>query len=418
MKEDKKDRAPMAGTDTLEPHDFISKKQDLLTALPLFSGIPFHLLEPFFLKCEYRRLKTGDQLLSPGQANYYLYLLLSGQLTISFDTFESDKGIFVQPGGFVGEVSISDGLAPSAYVAATEESLILCIHETVLWSDFFQIPGAARNLLRQISGRIRERDAAIQKSVEQALRLEYLETELRIAQRLQASMLPLPPLFPKHPQVDVDALIKPAKEISGDFYDAFPLDSGRICIAIGDVAGKGVPSALFMVRSLTVLRTEMLKNKDLLQTIHAMNVALSRDNPTCMFLTLMICVVDVKNGRLQYVNGGHSRPVFGNFSDGFQLLKQPKGILIGIKAEAVYEIAARNLKAGDMLILYTDGVTEAMSPAQEEFTQRRLLHYVNQQPEQSADSMITGILNSVQDFASTAEQSDDLALLALVYHGR
>lgn len=417
MKKHQEDSAHTAFADSLDSITFVSAHQELLTTLPICAGIPFHLLEPFLLQCEYKRLNLGELLLSPGQANHYIFLLLSGQLAIHIDTLASNQGFFIQPGEMVGEVSIIDGLAPTAYVSALEDSLIMAIHETVLWSDFFQIPGAARNLMRQIAGRMRARNAAIQKSVEQTLRLEHLEKELQIAQDLQAGMLPCRPLFIKHPQVDVDALMKPAKEVGGDFFDAFPLDSEKICIAIGDVADKGIPAALFMVRSITVLRTEMLKTRDLLQTIHAINKILSEDNEYCMFVTLMIGVMDLGSGLLQYVNGGHNRPLFGNFNDGFHFLEQPGGILVGINPQAVYQIAERTLIPGDMLILYTDGVTEAMNPAQEEFTEHNLLEFVNGQNEQSAGDMIAGIQHAVQDFASTAEQSDDLTLLALCYRG-
>lgn len=403
--------------DALDPVTFVSDHQHLLTSLPLFADIPFRILEPFLRKCEYRNLNRHELLLAPGQVNQYLFLLLEGQLAIHIDRLESEKGFLVQPGEFVGEVSIIDGLAPSAYVVAHEDSLILCIHEAHLWSDFFQIPGTARNMLRQIAERLRARNAVVQRSLEQNLRLEHLEKELLIAQQLQAGMLPYQPFFPQHPQVEVDALMKPAKEVGGDFYDAFSLDSEKICVAIGDVAGKGVPAALFMMRSITLLRSEMLKTKDLAQTIHAINTNLSQDNPMSMFVTMMICVLDLSNGLMQYVNGGHNSPLLGNSNDGFKRLAQPKGILVGINPNAIYHVATQNLNPGDALILYTDGVTEAMNPAQEEFTERRLLEFVNDNRKQSASSFITGIHNAILDFATTAEQSDDLTLLALHYRG-
>ena len=417
MENDSEADEPITSVDSIDPARFVPDNQSLLISLPLCTDIPFHLLEPFFLKCEYKRLQYQEVLLSPGQANFYLYVLLSGQLTVHIDSLESEKGFQVLPGEFVGEVSIIDNLAPTAYVAASEDSLLLCIHETVLWSDFFKIPGAARNMLRQIAGRMRARNIAIQKSLEQTLRLEHLEKELCIAQEIQASMLPQQPFFPNHPQVEVDAMMKSAKEVGGDLFDAFPLDADRICVAIGDVAGKGVPAALFMVRSITVLRTEMMKTRDLLQTISAMNATLSQDNPQCMFVTLMICVLDMSKGQLQYVNGGHNKPLFGNPRNGFHYLEQPAGILVGINPQAVYQVATRYFNPGDMLILYTDGVTEANNPAQEEFTEPRLLAFINQQEEQAASSIVTKIRDAVHDFAAGAEQSDDLTLLVLRYLG-
>ncbi len=401
--------------DIKDPVEFVAANRGSLTALPICAGISFQLLAPFLRKCEFRWLTAGELLLSPGQANHYLFVLLSGRLMIHIHALESEKGFLVQPGEMIGEVSIIDGLAPTAYVTASERSLIMGIHETVLWTDFIRIPGAARNLLRQIAGRMRARNAAMQKSLEDALRLEHLEKELRIAQELQASMLPGRPFFPNDPQIEADAIMMPAKEIGGDFFDAFPLGDGKICIAIGDVSGKGVPAALFMVRTLTVLRTEMLKAKDALLTIRAMNEALSRDNPMCMFVTLMICVIDLNTGRMRYVNGGHNPPLFGNFSDGFEFAEQPKGILVGINPQADYQMAARNLRDGDTLILYTDGVTEAMNPGQEEFSEKRLLECAGRCKEQTVSGLIAGIQNEVLGFASSAEQSDDLTLLAFRY---
>jgi sigma-B regulation protein RsbU (phosphoserine phosphatase) len=417
MENDSEADEPIKSVDSLDPARFVPDNQSLLISLPLCADIPFHLLEPFFLKCEYKRLQYREVLLSPGQANFYLYVLLSGQLTIHIESLESENGFRVLPGEFVGEVSIIDNLAPTAYVAASEDSLLLCIHETVLWSNFFQIPGAARNMLRQIAGRMRARNIAIQKSLEQTLRLEHLEKELCIAQEIQASMLPQQPFFPNHPQVEVDAMMKSAKKVGGDLFDAFPLNAERICVAIGDVAGKGVPAALFMVRTITLLRTEMMKTRDLLQTISAMNATLSQDNPQCMFVTLMICVLDISNGQLQYVNGGHNRPLFGNPGNGFQYLEQPSGILVGINPHAAYQVATRYLNRGDILILYTDGITEANNPAQEEFTDLRLLAFINQQEEQVASSIVAKIRDAVHNFAAGAEQSDDLTLLVLRYLG-
>ena len=158
---------PLTPADSLDSARFVPANQAILASLPLFKDIPFHLLEPFFLKCEYRRLQCRELLLSPEHANSYLYVLLSGQLTIHIDYLESESGFHVQPGEIIGEVSVIDGRVPMAYVVASQDSLLLCIHEAVLWSDFFQIPGAARNMLRQVAGRMRDRNIPILKALEQ-----------------------------------------------------------------------------------------------------------------------------------------------------------------------------------------------------------------------------------------------------------
>jgi sigma-B regulation protein RsbU (phosphoserine phosphatase) len=125
----------------------------------------------------------------------------------------------------------------------------------------------------------------------------------------------------------------------------------------------------------------------------------------------------MSNGQLQYVNGGHNRPIFGNTGNGFDYLEQPAGILVGINPLAAYQVATRYLNPEDMLILYTDGVTESNNTAQEEFTDLRLLAFINQQEEQLTSSIVIKIRDAVNNFAAGAEQSDDLTLLVLRYLG-
>lgn len=401
----------------LKAHAFVADHRALLMGQPLFAGIDFRQLQPFLEKCEFRHLQEREVLISPGCPNEYLFVLLSGQLYVHIESLESDKGFTVDEGEFVGEVSIIDNLAPTAYVAASRDSLLLCIHESVLWSAFFQIPGAGRNLLRLMAARLRARNAAIMKSLEQSMRLEQLEKELLIAQDIQSSMLPQRPFLSGYPQIDVDASMKPAKEIGGDFFDVFPLDDERVCLVIGDVAGKGIPAALFMARTISLLRTEMMKTRDLRQTISHVNAMLSLDNPMCMFVTLMICVLEIHSGQMHYVNGGHNRPVFGRPGDGFHYLAQPKGILVGINPQAAYQEAMQPFKPGDMLILYTDGITEAHNPAQEEYSDQRLLAFLNRQENQASSRWVENLRQDVNDFAAGAEQSDDLTLIVLNFQG-
>ena len=246
---------------------------------PFCFGLPPKDLEPLLSKGEKRAIVVGEVLLSPGEENHYLYFLVDGLLKVHIESVENEKGFLIEPGECVGEISIIDGKPPTAFVVAKKPSVVLCIHEELLWSEFFQIPGAARNFLRQMAERMRVRNLAIQHGLEQHLRMQHLEKELEIAHDIQASMLPQQnPLFPNYPQVDVSVHLQPAKEVGGDFYDAFPLDERRICIAIGDVSGKGVPAALFMVKTITLLRIEVLKHPDLVEAITNLNLALSIAN--------------------------------------------------------------------------------------------------------------------------------------------
>lgn len=413
------DPATLAGPGTpLAPEAFIASHRAQLAALPLFADLPFALLEPLLRRCEYRELAPGAVLLSPGEDNRHLYLLLSGQLIVHLESLASDKGFRIDAGEFAGEVSIIDGMSPTAWVSAARDSLVIAIPEALLWTDLLRVPGAARNLLRQIATRLRSRNAAMQKSLEENLRLEHLQKELRVARDLQAGMLPRSPLFPGMAAIDVQGLMTPAKEVGGDFFDAFALDAERVCLAVGDVAGKGIPAALFMVRAMTLLRTEMLNGRDVLGAIQTLNLALSQDNPLCMFVTLMIGVIDLRNGRLHYVNGGHNRPLFGSPTAGFRYLDQPGGVLVGVAPGAVYEVAVRDLRPGEMLILYTDGITEAENGEAEQFGEARLLAEVDRNRDSSTEILVERVCAAVEGFVAGAEPSDDLTMLAIRYLGK
>ena len=402
----------------LSPGAFIANHRERLAALPLFADIPFTLLEPLLLRCEYHQLPTGAVLLSPGMANRHLYLLLSGELIVHLESLASDKGFRIDAGEFAGEVSIIDGMSPTAQVSAGQDCLVIAIPETLLWEELLRVPGTARNLLRQIATRLRARNTAMQKSLEENLRLEHLQKELRVARDLQAGMLPRLPLFADAAAIDAYGRMTPAKEVGGDFFDAFPLDAERLCMAIGDVAGKGIPAALFMARTMTQLRTEMLSRQDVGHAIRVLNESLSQDNPLCMFVTLMIGVIDLRNGRLHYVNGGHNRPLFGSPTAGFRYLDQPGGVLVGVAPGAVYEVAVRDLRPGEMLILYTDGITEAENGEAEQFGEARLLAEVDRNRDSSTEILVERVCAAVEGFVAGAEPSDDLTMLAIRYLGK
>jgi sigma-B regulation protein RsbU (phosphoserine phosphatase) len=136
-----------------------------------------------------------------------------------------------------------------------------------------------------------------------------------------------------------------------------------------------------------------------------------------MFVTLMICILDVATGELLYVNGGHNRPLLGNAAKGYEYVAQPPGILVGVEPRAEFQVARRILGSGDTLILFTDGVTEANNPLYEEFSEARLLDWANRRAAGTANDLVAGIRLAVQDFAAGAEQSDDLTVLVLRYLG-
>lgn len=400
-------------------HKVTQRFYKVFRKLPFFKDFPDNTLKISLSKCSLISLETNAVLLAVGQENHKLYLLLKGQLKVHLESINSNEGFLIEAGEYVGEISIIDGKAVTAFVVTTKPSQLLVIPEEVLWLNFFQIPEVTRNFMRQMAKRFRKRNAVMQSQFEQELRFNNLKKELAIARDIQSSMLPCnTPLFPHHLQVDVVASMRPAKEVGGDFYDAFPLDNKRICITIGDVSGKGVPAALFMVRVMTLLRSEIMHRESLNIAVEKVNRSLCEDNDTCMFVTLIIIVLNVLNGEYTMINGGHIRPLFKASKTPYQYKNLPRGILLGAKADTGYETQVGIMTEGDVLLLFTDGVTEAMNPTGDFYGEERLQALLNKKHHTNPERLVKEVTKEIEKFAANAPQFDDITLLALHYKGK
>jgi sigma-B regulation protein RsbU (phosphoserine phosphatase) len=388
---------------------------DRMAAQEIFFDIPTGTLEALLDYCELRELAPGDLLLSPGETNDTLYLLLEGRLNVNLERSTGDGDFVIEPGECVGEISIIDGRPATAFVTAAQPSALIAVSEGNFWSKFITNPQIARNFMRLFAERFRARNQMMQRALEERLRYEHLEKELGIAQEIQAGMLPQN--LDLRPELDIVAEMVPARHVGGDFYDVFAIGDDEYCIAIGDVSGKGVPASLFMVRAMTLLRTEMLRPQTLEWAVQRLNAALCKDNERCMFVTLMVTVLNRRTGELRYVCAGHNPMVLGRKGAQFEFLPAPAGILAGVDEQATYASAGVRLVPGDVLILYTDGVTEAMNSRHELFTEERLLDCLRGDPEATAAEVGARVDNAVAEFVDGAAPSDDLTMVVLRYLG-
>ena len=240
-----------------------------------------------------------------------------------------------------------------------------------------------------------------------------LESELRVAQEIQRGMVPkdFRSLGSGLP-IDVHAILEPAKEVGGDLYDVFPLGDGRICIVLGDVSGKGIPAALFMAITATLLRSTARHVARPEEILSHVNQELARDNPSSMFVTLFCAVLDTRTGLLSCASGGHTAPVLVRPGQPPQLLADRPGTIIGIQRDLIFEPRQVQLQTGDTLLLYTDGVTEAFDPDHDLFGEERLLLALREAAP-NAKVMVDRVLAAVRTFARGEPQSDDIALLAI-----
>lgn len=248
---------------------------------------------------------------------------------------------------------------------------------------------------------------------------ERIESELQVATEIQASLLPrLFPPFPDRPEFEIYAVMDPAKEVGGDFYDFFFIDDKNLCVLIADVADKGVPAALYMMVAKTLLKTEAQRGLEPDEILSRVNNVLADGNENCMFVTVFCALLNTETGELRFANAGHNPPLFSGGERGVHYLKVKAGLVLGPMPGSEYHTERITLQEGEMLFLYTDGVTEAKNPASEMFGEDRLLETVTSGRTGNVQEIIQAVRARVGKFADGAPQSDDITMLAVQFSGR
>ena len=246
-----------------------------------------------------------------------------------------------------------------------------------------------------------------------------MESELSAARAIQQSALPntFPP-YPDIPQFDLYAIMDAAREVGGDFYDFFLVDgdapdSSKLAFLIADVSGKGIPAALFMMEAKAQIRRELQGGSELGQAVGSVNDELSDGNEACMFVTMWVGVLDYETGHVDYVNAGHNPPLLWQEEGSWHWLRNKSGLPLGLIEGCSYGTDSFDCAVGDKLLLYTDGVTEAMSKDNELFGEGRLETVANASAGEHPEALVTTVRSEVARFAQDAEQSDDITILVL-----
>jgi sigma-B regulation protein RsbU (phosphoserine phosphatase) len=271
-----------------------------------------------------------------------------------------------------------------------------------------------RNHLEELVEK-RTREIAERQRVEYQLRAakEKIESELNIAAQIQRSILPSTfPAFPEHREFDLYAMMTPAREVGGDFYDFFFVDDDHLAVIIADVSDKGVPAALFMMISRTIFRSIAKQRKSPSQVLAESNDLLCEGNDTGMFVTAYLAFYHLPTGRLTYSNGGHNPALLFGSSDVCRELTCKHGTALGVRRGQSYKENVDKLETGEILVLYTDGVTEACSPDNELFGLDRFTRLVGDCHTLSLSQMFSHIDKDLKAFQQ-GNQFDDITMLAL-----
>ena len=243
-----------------------------------------------------------------------------------------------------------------------------------------------------------------------------MEEELSVAHSLQHAILPK--TLPPDTAYSGDAVMTPAREMAGDFYDYFALPDGRLGLVIADVSGKGVAAAFFMAITRTVMRATAQEIRDAGACMRVVNDRISAENPHDLFVTLFYGILDPATGTLTYANAGHNAPFLIRNDDAIETVPMTGGVAVGVLPDLDYDEKAVTLGVGDTLFLYTDGISEAMNTLGETFDERRIEDALSIGPGAPVDTVIGNVTLAVGEFVGDAEQSDDITCLVLRYNGK
>jgi serine phosphatase RsbU (regulator of sigma subunit) len=426
----------------------------LLQSNPLFAEIDLAALKRLLDDGRMLALRPGEPLMRQGEASNAAYIVIDGSASIRIETSYGNVDLsVVSAPALVGEIGVFTGVPRTATVTAATPLRVLRVDGRDLQEFGRQNPRFLAAVMMQVGRRFQTFNQAVGFYSNALDALRQQEFDLRLLDDLRA---PLPELFDfaqsfrrlaeelveRRTQreemanavaiqrtmlppaaallncgdaFDLFAHTLPARDVGGDFYDYFLLDDRRIAITIGDVSGKGVPAALFMAATQTALRVALRQQQALDTAIAAANNLLVANNDEAMFATLFCATIDIRSGVGCVCNCGHPAPFVLHRGGGRDRIA-PSSLPLGAQQDALYKAEPMTLQAGDMLFLWTDGLSDALNHAGEPYGEQRLEQLLSRPSTDSANGAVLAAFDAVTEFAAGAPQFDDLTALAFVYH--
>jgi serine phosphatase RsbU (regulator of sigma subunit) len=402
--------------------------------------------------CRFATYPAGEVIMREGDPGSFACLIVEGEVEV-FKDLSIGRVCVARIGAdqIIGELGVFSDQPRSATIVARGELTVARIEQSSLIALCAEYPPLAVGIIRDLGGRLARMNRALGflTSAAEALRRDQYDPallaeltgqpgelatfaqafadmagelrakqnrrqEMHAAAEIQLSILP--PRFRRDgvaARIDLHAEMHPAREIGGDFYDHYMLDATRLAFTVGDVSGKGIPAALFMAVSRTVMRS-VGGAADMASAMEAANRLLATQNAACMFVTLFHGVLDLATGALRYCNAGHNPPYLLR-ADGRREKLGATGVPFGFDPEMTYHTEETALRAGDLLFLFSDGITEAFDCDGREFGTGRLEAALEAGRGKGAGEVVAAVLAATRDFAAGAEQSDDITTLALLY---
>jgi sigma-B regulation protein RsbU (phosphoserine phosphatase) len=403
-----------------------------LRRVPLFADLPIEEIEHLATTFHPSVYDANTLLFREGDLGDHFYVVLAGTIAIikAMGTPEERLVGLRGPGEFVGEMSLlnQDGLR-TASVLVHEDARVIELTRADFDMLLHRYPAMAYSMLQVLSTRLRaSNDAAIQDMHEKNRRLEQayaelqaaqarlieqeaLARELKLAREIQESMLPQH--LPRLPGFELSARMLAARMIGGDFYDVLPLGADRLGLVVGDVSGKGVPAALFMALTCSLLRAEASRTESPEETLRAVNRHLLTYFTHSMFVTVLFGILDRATRRFDFARAGHDLPLILDSRGAQQSFILGRGHPLGLFPNPALDVQTAVLPPGGLMLLYSDGATEAMNQEYELFGVERIVETVRQRLDASAQHLCAHVLATLAAYCGDAPQSDDITLLVL-----
>ena len=406
--------------------------EEALRQVPLFSSLPESELHELAAGLLPQDLKQGSLMFQEGVKGNDCYIIVEGQVEIIKSLGTPDERLLGvrEAGEAIGEMSLfSKDHQRTASVRAKTPLKLLVMKRDHLENLLRGHPDLAFDLVATLSRRLdesenhtiadlREKNRQLQQAFDelkaaqaQIVEKERLERELEVARDIQISILPRE--LPEDPSWEFGVHFSSMEAVGGDFYDVIELGDGKLGVAMGDVSGHGVPAALFMSLTATLLRAEAKRSGSPGDVLRAVNSQLLETSDSGMFVTVLYGILDSSANSFEYARAGHSTPLLAVPGEPPVQLEDGLGQLLGVFEDMVLDEVTIPLVSDSVMVIYTDGVTEAANERKEFFGEEGLLEAVNSSDEMKPDALLQRIWKAVQSFQGEASNEDDITLLAV-----
>ena len=405
---------------------------NLLARIPFFTGLPDQELDRLSADMEVVNLKAGEILFREGDSGEQMYVLIKGELEVlkAPGTVDEMKLNTIHTGEYIGEMSLITGAPRTACIrACDDDSVLLSMNRRQLDELLERHPKLASTMVTVLAHRLdntnvatfrdlTEKNHQLQKAYdelkaaqEQLIEKERLERELKVAADIQMSILP--DVLPSPDGYDFGGRILPARQVGGDFYDVFKLGENKYGVLIGDVADKGVPSAIFMARAHALIIAEADDVTSPGDVLKMVNGHITRFEKSTQFVTVLYGILDTSTGEFSYARGGHEPPLLFTPDGKVERLPHKPGMALGLWENIMLDENSLTLPKGSLLVMYTDGMTDCRNPKGEPFGLERVRNVTGNLNNINAQASCDELFNKLMKYQDGSKQDDDVTLLAV-----